>query len=106
MSQPRRFDPIDSTATMYVEVNVDDAPSDPTSDVVEFAFTAPGVDVDTGASWHTGAWKVGAVDPYVCRVLVGPSGVETLANGTYAVWVRINHSPEIIVERVGLLPVT
>lgn len=71
----------------------------PTADVVEAAFPAPGVNPTT---WYAGSWET-CGNVYYARVLVGPAGTVTLPVGTYTMWLRITDAPEIPVLEVGTL---
>lgn len=81
----------------------------PTSDVVEFAFTAVNVDPVPG-DWKAGSWD--GTQPrqpgtaYIAHCLVGPGGTVALPTGKYTMWVRITDSPEIPVIPFGLLHIT
>jgi len=102
---------ISSLSNEYIKVAVDftvaGVITDPTADVVQMAFLAPGTD-PTGPDWVTGSWEsdttiVGHPIRYA-RVVVGPSG-KVLVKGSYVVWVRVTDSPEIPVKQAGLLQV-
>lgn len=83
------------------------SPHNPTSDVVQFAFT-PGLTSSPQISdWVSGSWDTAqnAIYPYIAQCLVGPSGVKTLTAGEYSVWIKITDNPEIIVQQVGILVV-
>lgn len=76
---------------------------DPTSDTVEFAFTASG---EPGpADWVVGEWET-ADSTYFARVLVGPGGTKELADGRWFVWLRITGATEAPVENVGTITIT
>ncbi|MEU6513630.1 hypothetical protein [Streptomyces sp. NPDC046978] len=91
-----------------VTVTVQGQPYNPTSDVVEFAFSAIG---GRPSTWYTGGWDGNQPTPgtnaYRAQVLVGPnSSGPTLDKGRYTVWIRITDSPEQPVIAVGQLAVT
>jgi hypothetical protein len=97
---------ISSESLEYVKVWVDAKRSgvsfDPTSDVVEMAFTT-GSDIDE-ADWQNSSWEtIGR--KYYARCLVGPGGAIELDDGLYQVWVRITDSPEIPVLTAGYIKV-
>ena len=99
------MDPISALSTEYlrfkVYATVLDAPYNPTSDTVQFAFPASGNPV----TWYAGSWET-IGDQYVARVLVGPTGgVVTLTAGTYSVFMKITDSPEVPVRNLGTLTV-
>lgn len=73
---------------------------DPTGDVVEVAFKAPGVD-PAGPDWHAASWETAGTSFYA-RLLVGPVGGLVLAAGTYKMWIRITDAPEVpVLEAPG-----
>jgi hypothetical protein len=85
------------------------APYNPTSDVVKFAFLAPGTS-PYGATWCAASWAstespTGTGD-YTAQCLVGPGGAVQLAPGSYQVWVQITDSPEVPVLPAYLLTIT
>lgn len=92
-----------------VSATVSGAPYNPTSDVVQFAFTrapaAPGP-----SDWVAGSWDGATPRPpgstYAAQCLVGPGGTITLAAGTYTMWIKITDTPETPVINVGLLKIT
>ncbi|WP_157875966.1 hypothetical protein [Peterkaempfera griseoplana] len=89
-----------------VTATVEAAPYDPTGDLVEFSFPGPGADPVT---WVPGSWDthpVPGTSTFTARCLVGPGGDVTLAQGRYAVWVRITDNPEVPVRQAGLLAIT
>lgn len=76
---------------------------DPSLDPVEMAFTAVGVEPVAG-DWKLATWEAdfsGSRPIYYSRILIGPGGTVTLADGTYDTWVRVTDSPEVPVARVG-----
>lgn len=92
-----------------VEVTEQGLAYNPTSDVVEFAFTAIGDRLP--ATWFVGSWDgtqpVPGTTAYRAQVLVGPgSSGPVLAVGKYQVWIRITDSPEVPVLPVGHLAIT
>jgi hypothetical protein len=84
-------------------------PVNPTSDTVEFAFTAVTAKPASG-DWKTGSWD--GTQPqtpgnaYIAHCLVGPGGTVALPTGRYTMWVRITDSPEVPVIPFGLLHIT
>jgi hypothetical protein len=86
-----------------VSAVVDGAAYDPTSDTVQMAFTAVGVDPVSG-DWKTAGWET-ISGRYYARCLVGPGGTIDLAVGSYTVWVKVTDSPEIPILRSGGLRV-
>lgn len=77
------------------------SPYDPTGDVVEAAFVAPGV-TPGALDWKLGSWET-LNSTYRARCLVGPGvgAVINLAAGTYVMWLRITDNPEIPVLEAG-----
>lgn len=103
---------IDRDSRQFVQAHVDVAvagePYNPTTDVVEFAFTTIGA---RPATWYTGSWDgtepIPGSNAYRAQVLVGPgSPGPTLTPGRYTVWLRITDTPEQPVLSVGQLVVT
>ncbi len=96
-------------STQYVHVpvqgSVNNAPIDPTTDIVQFAFVANGV--GPPITWYVGAWDTGSSGPvYTARILVGPvNGDVVLSIGSYAVYVKISDSPEVPVLPAGNLDI-
>lgn len=85
-------------------------PYNPTSDLVQFAFTASGASL-AGAEWVAGSWDGSSPVPgtsadYTALCLVGPGGDVVLPVGTYQVSVKITDSPEIPVLSAYLLKIT
>ena len=85
------------------------SPVNPTSDAVEFAFTAPATDPAPG-DWKTGSWDGTEPRPpgsaYIAHCLVGPGGTVELPVGRYTMWVRVTDNPEVPVIPFGLLHIT
>jgi hypothetical protein len=82
------------------------APIDPTSDVVQFAFTLNGANPGT---WSTGSWASDAPlanGAYIAQCLVGPGGTVTLTRGTWTTWIKVTDDPEIPVITAGELQIT
>lgn len=96
-------------STEYIRVPVEATnagqPVDPTTGAVEFAFADFDTDADP-SSWIAGTWETDAGPPakYYARILVGPSG-EVVTVGKYHIWLKITHSPEVPIRRVGVLTV-
>lgn len=80
-----------------------------TSGTVTMAFTTIGTEPVSG-DWKTASWETDATrnpDRYYARVLVGPSGTVTLADGSYDVWVKVTGvGSEVPIVRAGRLTVT
>lgn len=89
-----------------VEATENGVQVDPTGGAAEFAFMSDNSE-PSGGDWETGSWETDPAGPtYYARILVGPSGDVTLADGKYKVWLRISDNPEIPVRRVGVLTIT
>ncbi|MCI3277643.1 hypothetical protein [Streptomyces cylindrosporus] len=92
-----------------VSVSTAGTPVNPTSDVVEFAFTT-GIAKPASGDWKTGSWD--GTEPrapdgaYLARCLVGPGGTVELPVGQYTMWIRITDNPEVPVIPFGLLRIT
>lgn len=85
---------------MRVPIANDDG-SNPTADVVQFAFPTPGTEP---ATFYNGSWQT-ISGIYHARCLVGPGGVVTLTPAFYDVYVKITDSPEVPVLLAGLMEV-
>ncbi|MEV6833488.1 hypothetical protein AB0N17_02985 [Streptomyces sp. NPDC051133] len=103
---------IDRDSRQYIQVTVDVTVQgqvyNPTTDVVEFAFTSVS---DRPTTWYTGTWDGTSPIPgtiaYRAQVLVGPGSTgPALTVGKWAMWVRITDNPEQPVIPVGQLNVT
>jgi hypothetical protein len=102
---------LSSLSKEYVRVSVHAKENgvvvNPTTDVVQMAFTA-GID-PVGGDWKTASWETDATsepDTYYARCLVGPGGTVTLAAGRYTVWLKLTDATEIPVRKIGQLVVT
>lgn len=101
---------VSSLTLEYVKVRVsftkNNVYTNPTGDVVQFAFPAVGVNPVT---WYSGSWETDTdtlgTTIYVARCNVGPSGTVALSAGTYDVWVKVTDNPEVPVVKVGELVV-
>jgi hypothetical protein len=97
-----------SLSLQYVQAQVQatvlGTPYDPTSGVVQFAFTRPGAQP---ALWLAGAWG-GTVQSgvFIAQCLVGPGGTIALTPARYNMWIKVTDSPEIPVINVGTLMIT
>lgn len=97
-----------SLATLQVQVPISatlngQTAYNPTADVVQFAFVAPVPNVKPATlDWHNGSWVTNPGPVYVAQCLVGPTGVVTLAVGTYAIWVKIIDNPETFIPPGGV----
>lgn len=102
---------ISSLSVEYIKVEVTftvaGVVTDPTADVVQLAFKAPGTD-PVGGDWVTGSWEsdvtVASRPIRYARCLVGTGG-KVLAKGDYMVWVKVTDSPEAPAKIAGLLEV-
>lgn len=86
----------------YVEVLVG-ARTDPSGDVVKFAFPAENAEPTT---LFTGEWDpAGKVNGlWTARILTGPTA-HVLSLGRYDVWVQISDSPEVPLLYGGLIEI-
>lgn len=97
-------------STQYVQTLVTiSAPVayDPTSDVVQFAFTPSSYPSVSPSVWSAGSWVTFPGPAYYVQCLVGPanSGV-SLAIGSYQAWVKITDNPEVPVLTPFILEIT
>ena len=97
------FIAMSSVSRQYVKVPVSarlaGVSVDLTADSVQMAFSAVDSDPSTWyvATWETDSTTTPAV--YLARILVGPGGAVTLADGVYDIWVKVTDSPEVPVLR-------
>ena len=80
----------------------------PTSDTVQMAFKQVNAE-PSGGDWKTATWETDSTTTpptYYAKCLVGPAATVTLADGEFAIWVRVVDSPESLVRRVGKLVVS
>jgi hypothetical protein len=103
---------LSALSTEYVQIPVaalvDGAAINPTSDTVQFAFKQIGAEPGD-SDWLTGSWaSVTAVNGfYYAQCLVGPAaGGNILPVATYAIWMKIQDSPEVPVRSPGLIQIT
>ena len=90
---------IPSTSLEYLHVPITGGSLDTP---VEIAVVAVTVEEPAVGDWKTAdVW-----DGAVAKLLIGPGGTLTLADGAYRVWVRVTATPEIPVLRSGLIKVT
>lgn len=89
-------------STEYIECKVSafnpatSASIDLSSDTVQMAFTAPGVE-PVSSDWKSAIWTF----PGVAGILVGPgAGGLPLAPGDYDQWIKVTDSPEVPVSLV------
>lgn len=103
-----------STMQVVVPVQALDsgAPSDPTSDVIQFAFIENFGARPTGSDWVYGTWSTypNYNYPWAAKCLVGPAaggtaGGTTLPVGTYNIWLKVIGSPEAPVFQAGILQI-
>ena len=81
-----------------VSAVVNGAAINPTTDTVNFAFTASRS--TPPSTFVAGSWETEG-GTYYARCLVGPGGTTTLAVGQWATWVKVTDNPEIPVRFVG-----
>ena len=99
-----------SVTTEYVRVAVSATESgvriNPTTSAVSMAFTAATAEPVSG-DWKAASWDpVATCSGYLAQCLIGPGGVVALADGEYAVWIRIVHDEENVQRRAGTLTIT
>lgn len=88
-------------STEYLKSTVTSTDYDVTDDVVEWAILGVHEKPTGTTTWVAGDWAPGTT---TARLLIGPDGHE-LAVGEYSVWLRINDSPEIPVDKAGYLTI-
>jgi hypothetical protein len=76
----------------------------PTADVVQMAFVAPGTD-PVADDWKAAVWETQPGPKYVAECLVGPGGTVALPVETYQVWVKVTDAPEIPATPVMFLEI-
>ena len=102
-----------STAVEYVRVpfagTVAGVPVDPSTGTVSIAFVSPtAAGEPVAGDWKAATWETDATETpprYHARVLVGSTGTVQLAEGTYAVWLKVVLAPETIIRQAGELAV-
>ncbi len=104
------MDTLSAASTEYVQVVVsareNGAFVDLSATDVEMGFSA----TSATPTWRTASWDVDTstrpAPTYRAQCLVGPDGgVETLAPGTYWVWVKIEDNPATIIRQASLIRV-
>lgn len=97
--------PLSSTEYVKVPIKVkeDGVFIDPTGFGVKVAFVAAN-QAPAAEDWLDAQWETSGSD-YLARLLVGPEG-QTLAPGSYSVWVQVLGNPEKVVRRSGRLLVS
>ncbi len=79
----------------------------PTSDLVQFAFTALSYPTIEPSVWYGGSWVTFPGPAYWAQCLVGPAnGGVSLAIGTWQAWVKVTDSPAVPVLQPFLLKIT
>lgn len=85
------------------------APSNPTADVVQFAYLPTGSAPPSSGDWFAGTWESTQLPTgeWVARSLLGPgAGGHPLTLGSYDVWIKITATPSVPVWQAGTLIVT
>lgn len=102
---------IPSVSTEYVRVSVSGSESgtfvNPTTVPVSMAFMQSGEEPEPG-DWTTASWDTDDSTPvptFYALCLVGPGAV-VLPDGDYAVWTRVEDTPENAVRRAGRLVIS
>ena len=79
----------------------------PTSDLVQFSFTALSYPTIEPTVWNSGSWLTFAGPAYWAQCLVGPAnGGVSLAIGTWQGWLKVTDSPAVPVLQPFLLKIT
>lgn len=95
-------------STIYVKVPIsgtlDGAAIDVTQDSVYLAIVSRGTDAPAAGDWYAGDWETNGATTSA-RLLVGPEGDLDLPAGRYDVWTKVIDSPEIPVDKAGVLVV-
>jgi hypothetical protein len=99
-----------STNDVQVPVSIQSPTAfDPSSDVVQFAFTpyTYPTTVPGSGDWHNGSWAVFAGPSYWAQITVGPAnGGIVLARRKWSGWIKVTDSPAVPVEQCFLLQIT
>lgn len=95
---------VSQASTEYVRIPVfvstDGYPANPTAAAVSMAFVQSyGAPAD--ADWKAATWDATQVGTYVVQCLIGPTGAVALSPGTYYTWIKIESSPETVIECAG-----
>lgn len=77
----------------------------PTTFVVQFAYTPNDGSLPNENMWVDGDWDTSNTT-YMARGLYGPGTGAALAAGDWVAWVRIVSNPETPVRRLGILRIT
>lgn len=96
---------ISTLSLQYVKVpvtaTVNGVSINPTTDTVQLAFVAPGINPVSG-DWKTASWEtINGI--FYARCLVGTGGAVALSAGQYQCWVRVTDNPEIVAQAVGVI---
>ena len=83
---------IPAGSTEYLYIPVTDGSAGIPGEIAVIASCAEPVESD----WKDAAWDAGSY-----KLLIGPGGALTLAQGTYTAWIRLDAPPEIVVRRSG-----
>lgn len=101
---------ISDLSTVFIKTRImatkDGNVYNPTSDVVEVAFKAPGTDPAT-LDWQTASWETAGTNVFYARLLVGPAGGYVLPTGSYRMWIRVKDNPETpVMEAPGTIRIS
>ncbi len=86
-----------ASSLQYINAVVTALDRNPTTDVVQMAFTTQGGRPQS-SDWKAASWDTAAsvgINNYLARCLVGPGGTVTLTTGQYAIWVKVTDNPEV-----------
>lgn len=93
-------------STVFIKTRIDATVNgqtyDPTGDVVQAAFVAPGTN-PAALDWKIASWETTNFGAHYARCLVGPGvgAALDLVAGNYRMWVKITDNPEVPVLEAG-----
>jgi hypothetical protein len=90
-----------------VRVTENGLPGDPTTATVSAAFLADVDDEPTAGDWVMATWETsGSNGTHYANCLIGPGGTKTLTDGTWHVWIRIQHDTQDIQRPCGTIRIS
>ena len=99
---------ISSLSRQYFPAIITIRDGDPTSSIVQMAFTLNNAD-PADADWQSASWstELGPLPgDYIALCLIGPGGTIALAKGEYSAFTKITSNPEVPVIPCGTLTIT
>lgn len=90
-----------------VRVSEDGEWGDPSSGTVSAAFLGDVDDEPAVGDWVAATWETGGTNgTWYANCLIGPSGVKTLTDGTWYVWIRIQYGTQDIQRPAGTIRIS